>query len=553
MIRLYTLLTALMFVGLVNAQTYMVTLEVDMNDEVVDVSGVHVAGSFQEWNEAAFIEMMDMDMDGVYSVTIEMDEGVHEFKFLNGNEWGMEEDVPAGCQVHLTDNTNRQIEVSSDMTYQVCFARCSACNMQTVYFRVDMSLQPAINPDGVHVAGNVQDWDPATTELMDSDGDLIYEGLYEYDPMLLEDNGDLLYKFINGNIWELAEQPEGDCSDDNFNRIESGVGADHVTESWCFGACDLCVQPTMVTFSVDVSDILPVTFVDIAGSFNGWDGAGYEMNELALNIWEITLEVQPGVIEYKFRKDGTQWEEPGCLGGGNRTFDVTESDITLFPEIVCFNQCAWPCVSDPDPADITFRVNMMDVGASSDGVWLIGNFTNPAWQAGAIQMTDADADQVYEATVEVGGNATFFYKYVNGDVTVTDNEENQGLFDGSCGVDNSVGGWNRTYTRSGDPEILDVMCFDKCEDCVVSVSELGSTRLTVYPNPTSDQLNLKMSSVDVKELSLTVYNAQGQIQLTKQINGLDFLTLEVGDWAAGLYTIEVNSGSDWLTQRIFVR
>ena len=168
-------------------------------------------------------------------------------------------------------------------------------------------------------------------------------------------------------------------------------------------------------------------------------------------------------------------------------------------------------------------------------------------------MTDADADQVYEATVEVGGNETFFYKYVNGDVTVTDNEENQGLFDGSCGVDNSVGGWNRTYTRSGDPEILDVMCFDKCEDCVVSVSELGSTRLTVYPNPTSDQLNLKMSSEDVKQLSLTVYNAQGQIQLTKQINALDFLTLEVGDWAAGLYTIELNSGADWLTQRVFVR
>lgn len=552
MTRLYTLLGAILIAGMTQSQTHMVTLEVDMNNETVDANGVHVAGSFQDWSETE-TPMNDMDADGVYSVLLELDEGIHEFKFLNGNAWPMAEDVPPGCQVEFAGNDNRQIEVTSDMTYRVCFGRCSACDMQTVYFRVDMSLQPAINPVGVHVAGNVQEWNPATTQLMDPDGDLVFEGLHEYDPSLLEDNGDMLYKFINGNIWELEEGLDGDCSDDDGNRVDGGVGFDHVTEAWCFGACDLCVQATAVTFSVDVTDILPVTFIDIAGSFNGWDGAGYELNELALNIWEITLDVQPGTIEYKFRKDGAQWEEPGCLGGGNRTFEVTESDLELVADIVCFNQCAWPCISDPDPADITFRVNMMDAGASSDGVWLIGNFTDPAWQGGAIQMTDADADQVYEATAEVGGNATFFYKYVNGDVTITDNEEGQGLFDGGCGVDNSVDGWNRSHTRSGNAETLDVMCFDTCEDCAVSVSELGTLTLTAYPNPTSDQVNLKFSSVDVTEFTLTVYNAQGQIQLDQQINGKDFLTLELGNWAAGLYTIEINNGSDWVTQRIFVR
>lgn len=550
--RLYTFLGALMLSGFSIAQTHMVTLEVDMNNETVDAMGVQVAGSFQGWSETA-TPMSDMDADGVYSVLLELDEGVHEFKFLNGNDWAGVEDVPPGCQVEFAGNDNRQINVTSDMTYHVCFGRCSACDMQTVYFRVDMSLQGAINPDGVHVAANIQGWDETSTELMDPDGDLVYEGLYEYDPADLEDNGDLLYKYINGMIWDLAENPDGDCSDDSFNRVDSGVGFDHVTEAWCFGVCDLCVQPSTVVFSVDVSEILPVSFVDIAGSFNGWDGAGYELNELPLNIWEITIDLQPGTIEYKFRKDGTGWEEPGCLGGGNRSYEVIESDVPQFVDIVCFDQCEWPCAVDPDPADITFRVNMMDAGASSDGVWLIGNFTDPAWQAGAVMMTDADADQVYEATVEVGGSATFFYKYVNGDVAVSDNEEGQGLFDGGCGVDNSVGGWNRTHTRTGDPEVLDIMCFDKCEDCIVSVSELGKATLTTYPNPTSDQLNLKLSSVDVTEIALNVYNAQGQIQLATTYFGRDFITLDVGNWSAGLYTLEIRSGSDWVTQRIFVR
>ena len=82
----------------------------------------------------------------------------------------------------------------------------------------------------------------------------------------------------------------------------------------------------------------------------------------------------------------------------------------------CYQQCVAACVIDPDPEEITFRVDMSEVAeVSADGVWLIGSITSPAWQAGATQMTDDDLDMVYEATLTVSGPAEFQYKYTNGD------------------------------------------------------------------------------------------------------------------------------------------
>ena len=70
---------------------------------------------------------------------------------------------------------------------------------------------------------------------------------------------------------------------------------------------------------------------------------------------------------------------------------------------------------------MTFRVDMTEEEVSATGVWVIGNFTNPNWQAGAIQMTDDDMDGVYEVTVNISGSATILYKFTNGDPTTGDN------------------------------------------------------------------------------------------------------------------------------------
>ena len=58
---------------------------------------------------------------------------------------------------------------------------------------------------GVHVAGNFQGWNPATTEMFDADGD----GIYEVTFGLVSGDTQIEYKYINGDSWS-------DGHDDNL-------------------------------------------------------------------------------------------------------------------------------------------------------------------------------------------------------------------------------------------------------------------------------------------------------------------------------------------------
>jgi hypothetical protein len=101
---------------------------------------------------------------------------------------------------------------------------------------------------------------------------------------------------------------------------------------------------------------------------------------------------------------------------------------------------------------------------------LMGGFTTPAWQEGAIQMSDDDGDGVYTVTATVDGPAEFQYKFSNG-ATMVDGAadysvgEDADFAAAGCGVSNGVGGFNRTHTRNGDTESLAVVCYNSCAAC----------------------------------------------------------------------------------------
>jgi len=70
-----------------------ITFAVDMQYQEVAAEGVHIAGSFQDpvWDPAA-TEMLDDDMDMVYTITLPLMSGTYyEFKYVNGNAWGSDE------------------------------------------------------------------------------------------------------------------------------------------------------------------------------------------------------------------------------------------------------------------------------------------------------------------------------------------------------------------------------------------------------------------------------------------------------------------------------
>ncbi len=248
------------FGGFGAASQVSVTFKVDMSNEIVNTNGVHITGNFQDVNYDGIpenpslvnwlpgvYELSDADMDGLYSITLQLISAVYEFKFINGNDWSQTEQVPPTCQVEVNGNDNRQMMVgTAAMNYEVCFAQCAACGESAVRFRVDMSTQPAVNPVGVHVAGNFQnpfadgdgsgDWDVDASPLQDWNGDNIWEGVYSVGSMTA-----IEYKFINGDDWANPnENVSGPCGPGNGNRTAPIESINTTLPSYCWNLCIEC-------------------------------------------------------------------------------------------------------------------------------------------------------------------------------------------------------------------------------------------------------------------------------------------------------------------------
>ena len=355
-------LVLLFLVNAAHGQTTAVTFSVDMNNVTVSADGVHIAGGFQGWDPSSTL-LTDDDMDGIYEITLDLPvENTYEFKFINGSFWGNEETIPQACQ----SDGNRTVNTGNgdyEVIYHVCWGSCAACGMTTVRFRVDMSNEE-VSPYGVHVAGNFQGWDPASSLLNDDDGDGVWEYIASFNgDSLLE--GMLVFKFINGNSWsdqnEYLENTA--CSDDFGNRnlelLELNMvlqGNESTNAAPCFNACASCIPPTQVTFRVDMTaeQLVSPNGVHVAGSFQGWyPSANPLYDDDGDGIWEATYEVIPGDHQFKFI-NGNNWGGAGdgnvdnesvtgnCTASGsdNRFLEVEGEALTYE---ACYNQCEMTC------------------------------------------------------------------------------------------------------------------------------------------------------------------------------------------------------------------
>ena len=337
----------------------------------------------------------------------------------------------------------------------------------SVTFQVDMSVEGA-NPAGVFIAGSFQGWIPGASQMFDADGDGIFTLT-----AVIDANTTIQWKYLNGSSWGMEETVPPACGNpiDNNNRaLDVGV-VDVILDPVCFGSCQPCgivAITTDVTFTVLTTNItVAADGMFISGTLNGWTAEA--MVDNGDGSWSVTNALEATSYEFKFQNGADGWEELTC--GGNRTFSFMENDPP-FTVIGCFGQCSETCTIDPDPADITFSVDASQTVVDPAGIFLIGSFTAPSWQAGALAMSDADEDGIYTVTTTVSGAADIQYKFNNGDpfaggVAIYTGEESADFLNLGCGVDNGVGGSNRSHTRSGLAEILGVVCFNSCVECAI--------------------------------------------------------------------------------------
>jgi hypothetical protein len=107
--------------------TVVVTFQVDMSEEEISPNGVHIAGSFNNW-DPTLDEMVDSLGNGIYAASFSLVVGSdHSYKFLNGNEWGTEEEVPEECTAGYYGNRHLIVPAENLVLEPVCFGSCDPC------------------------------------------------------------------------------------------------------------------------------------------------------------------------------------------------------------------------------------------------------------------------------------------------------------------------------------------------------------------------------------------------------------------------------------------
>ena len=204
-----------------------------------------------------------------------------------------------------------------------------------------------------------------------------------------------------------------------------------------------------VTFRVNMSDYTGTiaTGVFVNGSFNGWCGSCNPLTDMGNGVWQATLPIPAGNIEYKFTIDGWNAQEnftpnDACIDPNtgdnfyNRYLQIT-GDVVL--PAVCFNSCT-PCPSNATQLVGTWKLKesagSLAVGpAIGDGSW---------WSIGAADIITRAC--LFDDSIKFDANGTMTH-YMDGSTWL---EAWQGTDPAACGTPvaphNGVGPFNFTYT-----------------------------------------------------------------------------------------------------------
>jgi len=220
-----------------------------MTGQIINTTGMHISGDFQtaagfgggDWNSATTSLTQEGSTD-IYSIIVDIPAfQKYEYKFVNGDLFYEVEFVPEPSRVGYNFNDNRWIYIDSlanDTTNigALLFGQNAPAGLTMVRYFVDMAHEtPSSN--GVHIAGNFQGFDPATT-IMYSFGSYNTNGPYIYEIMTYVPQGTYEYKFFNGNNLGAEEIVPAMCSV-NSNR-EIVVSSDTLINLVCFGSCIPC-------------------------------------------------------------------------------------------------------------------------------------------------------------------------------------------------------------------------------------------------------------------------------------------------------------------------
>lgn len=387
------------------------------------------------------------------------------FSLLTLTVFGEVDSLLATVQPHpTTGSAQLNTMLESGPTTGSCLSAGGSQNTVPVYFFMDAS-NITVSPNGIHIAGDFQGWNPGSSEMTDLDGD----GIYEYVAQV-SINSTIQYKFINGNTWAGSEGVPAECGvSDGFGGYNRSlaVGAFPVEdEVYCFGGCSLCYngpETVMVTFQVDMSNETVIgnsVYVEYNPLGSG-DALMTDPNNDG--IYTVTLPFASyGEFSYRFYTGssffGSEQIPMYCAlsNAGWRLLLTDTVDVVLPP--VCFGECESCDSQFQSVANVVFKVDVTNIGESATGLYVVGNFNH--WQLGENWFLQGDDPDVYEASVWVPVNSTLRYRFVSG--------TNPSIWEtvpAACGEQVDSDPMLRVATVGMFGYELDPVCFGGCGAC----------------------------------------------------------------------------------------
>ena len=273
----------------------VITFQVDMTYQEVSELGVHIAGSFQGWDPSTS-ECVLLG-DNIYATTFTLTPGDdHEYKFINGNAWGMDESVQRNITVP-------DIDTILDPVYFDDYVDVGGDSV-LVSFNLNTSTAPGFTDSTVIVIrGSFNGWAGNDWQLLNTGGDYwsitsptqFEPGNYEYKYVLLDEFGD---------HWESL---------DNRSLLVDGLSDLNLPLDY-YDATEAPFTPTDsldVWFRISTAGILGYSGdpMHIAGTMNNWIGEPLTQEGEDSEFWSGQYSFESAAfVTYKFQHGLDGWE-----------------------------------------------------------------------------------------------------------------------------------------------------------------------------------------------------------------------------------------------------
>ncbi len=266
-----------------------VKFSVNMSEQVLSPNGVHIMGNFQafagfpngDWQPNTTLLTREADTN-IYSIVVNIPAGrIYEYRYLNGDQSYEAEYVPIESRVGYDFNDNRWIYIDSlsndtSNVAAILFGKNAPFGKKLLRFKVDFKNMGAPNINGVHIAGNFQNWNYTSTRLGKL-GSNVYEFQTYLDSGLVVD-----YKFVNGNNIDQSETVPLTCASNSNRRVV--VTSDLELDSICFATCSSCLLNGMN----DVKSAIQINLYPNPTLSNTTLDFGENNNSFQINLVDIT-------------------------------------------------------------------------------------------------------------------------------------------------------------------------------------------------------------------------------------------------------------------------